>query len=190
MLMWPVCWRDWIQSLYFFLITIHQIQSAHLPTLDGIVSGSSYFPVSSVNVFHFQGSKRQSNPNKNFNFSSTWEDSFSFDPIGLGPSLITCIVEKLAFLSALFFLSLASFPSVVGVRGGEIKGQGQVLSYGWSCCSQTGVPSASQGPKCGFLPLLQILLSPCSRGTTALSASTDSGWRTLSPSSCCPGSSA
>lgn len=99
-------------------------------------------------VFIFRGQK--GNPNQaKIQFFIHLRGFFFFLPTGLGPSFVTCIGQNLAFSSALFFLSLASFPSTVGVRGGEIKGQGKVLRYGWSCFSQTGVPPASQ---CGKTP--------------------------------------
>lgn len=121
-----------------------------------------YFAISSVNNLHFQGSTRQSRLNQNFNFSTTSGGSFSFYPSGLGPSLAICIGKNSAFSFTLLFLSLAlcSFFSLHGCgqgKGNERTGQSVML---WLELLRL----ASQAPKCGFLPLLWVLLRPCSGG--------------------------
>lgn len=79
--------------------------------------------VSSVNTLHFQGSKRQSKLNQNFN-------GFSFLSHVARPHWANLqrgqtLLSHLTCCLFSSFLSAASFPSLVVVRGGKIKGKGQ-----------------------------------------------------------------
>lgn len=171
------------------LTTTLQLHSAHLPTVDGIENGSLFFPVSSVNSLLFQGSKRQSKLKQNFHFSSTSGGSFSFYPIGLGP---TCIGKNFAFSFVLLSLSLALclllvFPPQLGSGEGKWKDRAKCyVMAGAAVISQAGVqmclsPSVVGSP--------EPLLSGVHRGGIALSGYTNSGWQALSLGSCFPGSS-
>ena len=96
-------------------------------------------------VFIFRGQK--GNPNQaKIQFFIHLRGFFFFLPTGLGPSFVTCIGQNLAFSSALFFLSLASFPSMVGAGEGKLKDRAKCYVMAGAASVRQECPLPVRGP--------------------------------------------